>query len=64
MSSSLAWRKSSHSQGGGTDCVEVAATNHGRAVRDSKDTSGPIITLDSTTWRRLLEHVKRGDLDL
>ncbi|HMH94433.1 MAG TPA: DUF397 domain-containing protein, partial [Streptosporangiaceae bacterium] len=35
------WRKSSHSSGGGANCVEVADNMQGViAVRDSKDPDG------------------------
>ncbi|MGH8571011.1 MAG: DUF397 domain-containing protein, partial [Gammaproteobacteria bacterium] len=40
----VTWRKSSYSNGSGGACVEVADLNHGsRAVRDSKDPTGPAL---------------------
>lgn len=56
--SSARWRKSSHSGGEGTQCVELA--NIG-AVRDSKNPMGPALFVDITS---LFEAVKRGRLDL
>jgi hypothetical protein len=48
------WRKSSFSQGGGSDCVEVAFVASGVAVRDSKDASGPVIDVPEASWRRFV----------
>jgi hypothetical protein len=64
----IVWRKSSHS---GTqsesDCVEVAGLpgRAGRAigVRDSKNPTGPILTLTPADFRALLHHVKTDALD-
>jgi hypothetical protein len=38
----MTWRKSSFSGSNGGDCVEVAS--HLRALRDSKNPSGPVLT--------------------
>ena len=44
------WRKSSRS-GAGNACVEVAAlADGGRAIRDSKDRSGPVLRLNPPAW--------------
>ncbi|MDQ0943827.1 DUF397 domain-containing protein [Streptomyces sp. V1I1] len=40
-----AWRKSTYSSDQGGDCVEIAETLHTVAVRDSKNPSGPALTL-------------------
>jgi hypothetical protein len=53
------WRRSSHS-GGGNDCVEVAFTSGGTAVRDSKDPGGGAFTLSSSGWCGLLDAVRPG----
>ncbi|MFI5834683.1 DUF397 domain-containing protein [Micromonospora sp. NPDC051300] len=48
------WRKSTRSNGSG-DCVEVADNLSGRVgVRDSKDTSGPVLLFDGQAWRSFL----------
>ena len=53
----MKWIKSSYSADQG-ECVEVAALpGGGRAVRDSKDKAGPILTFTSTAWREFLEKV-------
>ncbi|MEV0644507.1 DUF397 domain-containing protein [Phytomonospora sp. NPDC050363] len=46
----LAWRKSSRSNSGTGQCVEVAASGPEVAVRDSKDKAGPALTCDRATW--------------
>jgi len=59
----LGWRKSSYS-GGGNDCVEVAFTGGGTAVRDSKDPEGGGLVVPAGGWNGLLESVRSGRLDL
>ncbi|MBB5806781.1 hypothetical protein F4560_006549 [Saccharothrix ecbatanensis] len=53
MSKAPTWRKSSYSTGGQQDCVEVAHTEPGVAVRDSKNT-GPTLTFPESTWHAFL----------
>ncbi|MFG2604035.1 DUF397 domain-containing protein [Streptomyces sp. NPDC048514] len=48
------FRKSSYS-GQENACVEVADTaDHGRAVRDSKQPAGPLLTVSRETWLAFL----------
>lgn len=47
----VAWRKSSFSEGPQTDCVEVALAEGRAAVRDSKNSSGPILAMPAAAWR-------------
>ena len=47
------WRKSSYSQGGNTNCVEVAFAPEVVGVRDSKNTA-PRLAFAPTTWRAFL----------
>jgi len=56
------WRKSSYS-GSGNNCVEVASTGHGVAVRDSK-TQGETLTFTVPEWRAFTEAMKAGKLSL
>jgi hypothetical protein len=61
--SDAAWRKSSHSGGSGGQCVEVAAITGpetGLAVRDSKDTTGPVLAFGRQAWEAFAAEVKAG----
>lgn len=58
----LAWRKSSYS-GGGNDCVEVAFTRSGTAVRDSKNPGGGMLCMTVSEWDVLLLAARSGLLD-
>ncbi|WP_435242805.1 DUF397 domain-containing protein [Streptomyces cucumeris] len=44
------WRKSSYSGSEGGACVEVAACPGNIHVRDSKDTTGPVLTFTADAW--------------
>jgi hypothetical protein len=54
----VGWRKSSYSANGG-DCVEVGWPVEGVAVRDSKHPTGPMLTIPTDEWHRLLHAVRR-----
>ena len=57
------WRKSSLS-GSGNACVEVAdLPTGGRAVRDSKNPSGPALTFTATEWVAFTAGVRAGEFD-
>jgi hypothetical protein len=51
MPTSTSWRKSTFSDGGQSNCLEVAFAETGAAVRDSKNATGPKIALSATAWR-------------
>lgn len=56
----MTWRKSTRSNGSG-DCVEVADDPSGKVgLRDSKDPSGPILTVEPATWLFFIDAVKRS----
>jgi hypothetical protein len=59
----LTWRKSSHSNGAGGECVEAAATGNAIALRDSKDPGTGAITVPFTAWRSLIKDIKSGNFD-
>jgi hypothetical protein len=58
VSEPLAWRKPRRSAGEG-NCVEVASPpGGGSAVRDSKDTGGPVLRFSPGEWRRFTARLK------
>ncbi|MEO5877555.1 MAG: DUF397 domain-containing protein [Streptosporangiaceae bacterium] len=52
------WRKSTHSSGGGNDCVEVAPVSGVIAVRDSKHPTGGALGFTRTEFRALTTHIR------
>ncbi len=57
------WRKSSYSNNQGA-CVEVADLNAGgRAVRDSKNPTGPALMFTATEWVAFTAGVRAGEFD-
>ena len=57
VASGLAWFKSSYSGAEGGDCVEVAAATTAVHVRDSKDATGPVLTVSREAWAGFVELV-------
>ncbi|WP_017537172.1 DUF397 domain-containing protein [Nocardiopsis halophila] len=58
----LVFRKSSYSVGKGQDCVEVANTPDGAAVRDSKHRDAGHIAFSKEEWAVFLTDVKASHL--
>ncbi|MER6014846.1 DUF397 domain-containing protein [Streptomyces bluensis] len=57
--STAAWRKSSYSDGGQTNCVEVADGYPGIVpVRDSKTPAGRPLIFPAASWSTFVEGVK------
>ncbi|MET8053595.1 DUF397 domain-containing protein [Streptosporangium sp. NPDC005286] len=59
------WHKSTLSQGGGNNCVEVARNlpGGGQAVRDSKNPTGPVLKFTLGQWNTFISSVKDGEFD-
>jgi hypothetical protein len=55
------WKKSSYSSAQG-NCVEVAPSPRGTAVRDSKDPRGPVLSFSADAWQAFIRNVKDGGL--
>jgi hypothetical protein len=57
------WRKSTFSNNTGA-CVEVAdLVGDGRALRDSKDPTGPALMFTATEWVAFTAGVRAGEFD-
>ncbi|MGP3976289.1 DUF397 domain-containing protein [Streptomyces sp. 8N114] len=57
------WRKSTHSNGDGGDCVEVAANASGGIVpvRDTKTApTGAVLTFPASQWTHFITAVHNG----
>lgn len=53
------WIRSSYSGGQGGNCIEVAARPADRVVvRDSKDTTGPVLRFPPEAWQAFTDEVK------
>lgn len=57
--SATAWCKSSYSGGEGNECVEIAHTTVGVAVRDSKDLQGPVLLFPAEAFASFVDDVRR-----
>jgi hypothetical protein len=59
ISNTAGWRKSSFSGSGTGACIECADLGCTHAVRDSKNPTGPMLTLGPTAWQGFLVTAKR-----
>ncbi|WP_433368322.1 DUF397 domain-containing protein [Streptosporangium sp. CA-115845] len=58
------WRKSTLSGDDASNCVEIAnLSNNHRAIRDSKNPTGPTLTLTPHQWTAFIATIKNGDCD-
>jgi hypothetical protein len=53
-----AWRTSSYSGTGGTECVESRSAGGAVQVRDSKDRAGTTLGFPATAWRTFASRLK------
>ncbi|MGW1467577.1 DUF397 domain-containing protein [Streptomyces sp. NPDC002308] len=56
----LRWFKSSHSGAEGGNCLEVATSPGTVHVRDSKQHTGPVLTLAPDAWTAFVAATARG----
>jgi hypothetical protein len=59
----LNWRKARRSMNNGA-CVEIAAAAGSVAVRDSKDSRGPVLQYPSDAWATFLRETAAGRFDV
>jgi hypothetical protein len=61
--SAAPWRKSSHSDNNGGNCIEAALGFIAGAVpvRDSKDPQGPALIFDTNAFGSFVQAVKAGE---
>jgi len=60
MSDGLTWFKSSYSDSGGGECVEVAACPGTVHVRDSKVADGPQLAVSPGAWAEFVAYAARS----
>ncbi|MCC3653717.1 DUF397 domain-containing protein [Streptomyces sp. S07_1.15] len=56
------WHKSSYSNGSGGECVEVATARTSMLVRDSKNTTGPVLAVPRGEWAAFVSAVRHGTM--
>lgn len=54
----LTWFKSSYSTNEGGACLEIATTPETVHIRDSKDVTGPTLSLTPATWTAFLTTIR------
>ena len=59
----LTWHKSSYSNGYGGACVQVADLGATRAVRDSKNPTGPALVFTVAEWSAFTTSIRAGEFD-
>ncbi|MGC9537146.1 DUF397 domain-containing protein [Streptomyces sp. UG1] len=52
------WQKSTYSEQGSA-CVEIATTSTTIRIRDSKNSTGPRLTLQLTTWADFVSYAAK-----
>lgn len=60
----LKWRKSTQSNSGAGQCVEVGAADTLVAIRDSKYPAGGMLTTTTPEWTSLILAIDSGDFAL
>ena len=55
---SLNFRKSSYSSNNGGACIETASTERLVLVRDSKDQTGPRVTVSPEAWKSFTRRLR------
>jgi predicted secreted Zn-dependent protease len=58
---SLTWRTALSCNGGA--CVQVAATEHGILLGNSRQPGGPVVSYTPAEWHEFVAGIKKGDFD-
>ena len=58
----LEWRKSSYSEMGDNDCVEVCFDGAAVLIRDSKNPTGPELRVSTEVWSIFIDAVRSGGI--
>jgi hypothetical protein len=58
------WVKSTRSESGRDNCVEVAFVDEAIAVRDAKNPTGPALIFTAAEWDAFVGGAKDGEFDL
>ncbi len=61
MPTHVTWLKSSHSNGDGNVCVEVAFLPDGMAMRDSKNSAGGALVMPKRAWEQFRRSLRGSD---
>ncbi|HEV2780635.1 MAG TPA: DUF397 domain-containing protein [Actinophytocola sp.] len=56
----VVWHKSSHSNGDGNVCVEIAFLPDGMAVRDSKNPAGGALVMPRRAWEQFRKTLRES----
>ncbi|WP_368661559.1 DUF397 domain-containing protein [Streptomyces sp. NA04227] len=56
------WRKSSHSSGEGGACLEISPCPAAIHIRDSKNKSGPMLSLPAAAWSAFVGYASRSEI--
>ncbi|WP_017592362.1 DUF397 domain-containing protein [Nocardiopsis potens] len=54
------WKKSSYSSDKGQECVELFQSETTTSLRDSKNTTGPVISFPHREWIQLAEALRKA----
>ncbi|MFI6465398.1 DUF397 domain-containing protein [Streptomyces sp. NPDC050538] len=57
----LVWFTSSYSNGAGGECVECAMADGRALVRDTKNATGPVVTVQSDPWHSFVQAFKHSE---
>ena len=60
MTSTLQWFKSSYSDAGGGNCLEVAPCPPTIHIRDSKNPDGPVLMVSGESWAAFVGRYARA----